>query len=628
MRSIRLSLVIYFLGILALALGAVSILVYRTTERNLQAKQKAMSDLLRAQHQAKLDEILLEETRKLADEVKLQAEQRSNTFTRLHAPLGLLSAPFGTTSLQSFLLWSVQLPPPERSPAAGANKVVFGPPGPEGGPPEKKSTGPKGWGGPRWGLAVRVVRDLQFAMMIMTGPKFKVKDTALALQPDQLIQFVQINSQHGAEWHSPSMGERSFGFHPDAFAGPRLVHWTYDNTSLGSTPVRRLSLKVANFAIDWGAPPRVGTARVQFRGPLFPVKWDGKRPPPTIYVQAAYNRSRTDGVLGKMQEGLDQTLARLEESNQETLGALGQDLLLLNGAAFAAAFLGVFLLVRLGLAPLRKLSDAVSQVSEKHFRLPLDGARMPGELRPIVQRLGQTLGLLERAFAREKQAAADISHELRTPLAALLTTLEVALRKPRAGEEYREILEEARASGQHMYGLVERLLALARLDAGADHLRPRAVDVRNLAEQCASLVRPLAEARGLSLQVRTNGPACVTADPDKLREVFTNLLHNAIEYNRPQGSIEVSVARHNGEVDVEVKDTGIGIAPEARQHIFERFYRSDPSRQSEGLHAGLGLAIVKGYVDLMGGKIDVESVQGEGSTFRVHLPAQADSYEA
>src|SRR5260370_41687016 len=112
---------------------------------------------------------------------------------------------------------------------------------------------------------------------------------------------------------------------------------------------------------------------------------------------------------------------------------------------------------------------------------------------------GGTVGLLKRNFAREKQAAADISHELRTPLAALLTTLEVALRKPRSAEEYREVLEDARASGQHMYGLVERLLTLARLDAGADHLRPREADVKALAEQRASLVRPLAEARAPSL---------------------------------------------------------------------------------------------------------------------------------
>src|SRR5262249_37851538 len=284
---------------------------------------------------------------------------------------------------------------------------------------------------------------------------------------------------------------------------------------------------------------------------------------------------------------------------------------------------GVFWAGRVGLAPLQKLPDAVSQVSAKDFRLPLEKAKMPTELRPIAGRLEETLDLLKRAFAREKHAAADISDELRTPLAALLTTLEVALRKPRSAEEYREVLEEARSSGQHMYGLVERLLTLARLDAGADHLRPRSVDVKALAEQCASLVRPLAGGGGVCLRVHADGPACVTADPDKLREVFTNLLHNAIEYNRPEGSIDVAVERDNGDVRVDVKDTGIGISPEARQLIFERFYRSDPSRAAEGLHAGLGLAIVKGYVGLMGGKIDVESTVGKGSTFRLRLPVQA-----
>ncbi len=349
-------------------------------------------------------------------------------------------------------------------------------------------------------------------------------------------------------------------------------------------------------------------------------------PPPTaIYIQGAYDTSRTDGVLGRMQEGLARALARLEESSQETLATLRHTLLAVSMGAFAVVLLGGFWLVRLGLAPLQRVSEAVSQVSEKDFRLPLDRTRLPVELRPIVERLEHTLEALKRAFAREKQACADISHELRTPLAALLTTLDVALRKPRPVEEYREVLQECRSSGQHMYGLVERLLALARLDAGVDNVRAREVEVGALAEQCAALVRPLAEARGLSLRVHKDGPACVTADPDKLREIVTNLLHNAIEYNRPDGTIDVAVARDNGDVRVEVRDTGIGIAAEAKQHIFERFYRSDPSRQSEGLHAGLGLAIVKGYVDLMGGAVDVESKEGQGSTFRVRLPIQSHS---
>jgi heavy metal sensor kinase len=288
---------------------------------------------------------------------------------------------------------------------------------------------------------------------------------------------------------------------------------------------------------------------------------------------------------------------------------------------FVAVVVGGYWLVRLGLSPLERLSDAVSRVSEKDFRLQMDG-RVPGELKPILATLTETLDQLKRAFAREKQAAADISHELRTPLAALLTTLEVALRKPRSPEEYQEILEDCRASGKQMTQLVERLLALARLDAGVDNLRLREVDVANLATQCAELVRPLADARGLAVRLKAEGETTLHADPDKLREVVTNLLHNAIEYNKPNGSIDVAVARDNGHVRLEVKDTGIGIAPEAREHIFERFYRADPSRHADTLHAGIGLAIVKGYVDLMGGTIGVDSGPA-GSTFRIDFPVRS-----
>jgi signal transduction histidine kinase len=274
---------------------------------------------------------------------------------------------------------------------------------------------------------------------------------------------------------------------------------------------------------------------------------------------------------------------------------------------------------------LQRLSEAVSLVSAKDFRLPFDEPKLPAELRPIVERLTETLNLLKRAFAREKQAAADISHELRTPLAALLTTIEVALRKPRPPEEYREVLADCHATGQQMNQLVERLLALARMDAGVDTMRPRSVEVTALAEQCATMVRPLAEARGLRLSVHRNNPIQLNADADKLREVINNLLHNAIEYNQPNGSVDLSIERQNGTLQLEVRDTGVGIAPEEREHIFERFYRADRSRHAEGMHAGLGLAIVKGYVDLMGGTITVQSTQGKGSTFRLELPIQGNA---
>jgi signal transduction histidine kinase len=173
-----------------------------------------------------------------------------------------------------------------------------------------------------------------------------------------------------------------------------------------------------------------------------------------------------------------------------------------------------------------------------------------------------------------------------------------------------------------MHQAVERLLTLARLDAGVEVLRPQEFDAGEVAERCAAVVRPLAEARGLTLTVKRAGAAPVHADPDKLREVVNNLLHNAIQYNRPAGSIEVAVGRSEEGVEVAVSDTGIGIADEARPHIFERFYRADRSRSADGLHSGLGLAIVKEYLDLMGGAVEVESAEGQGSTFRVLLPAR------
>jgi heavy metal sensor kinase len=342
---------------------------------------------------------------------------------------------------------------------------------------------------------------------------------------------------------------------------------------------------------------------------------------PILIVQCAIDTAQRDAAVAGFSIQRDEELDDLARRTEGSMRDLRTHLLTISLITFAATVFGGIWLVRLGLSPLRKLSVAVSRVSEKDFRLKFEERRLPGELKPIAERLTETLDQLKRAFHREKQAAADISHELRTPLAALLTTIDVTLRKPRNSDDYREALEECRASGQQMNQLVERLLALARLDAGVDMLRPQSVDAAEIAEQCASMVRPLAEARGLALRVHREGKALLHADPAKLREVVTNLLHNAIQYNKPHGSVDLSVARRNGNLEVEVKDTGIGMSTDERKHIFERFFRADPARSADGLHAGLGLAIVKGYVDLMGGSIAVESAEGQGSTFRVRLPA-------
>jgi two-component system phosphate regulon sensor histidine kinase PhoR len=141
-----------------------------------------------------------------------------------------------------------------------------------------------------------------------------------------------------------------------------------------------------------------------------------------------------------------------------------------------------------------------------------------------------------------------------------------------------------------------------------------------MAADCLDVVRPLAKAQNIELIQEGDSPCMVRTDPAKFQEALQNLLHNAIQYNRRGGKVFLRQRELPGEVLIEVEDTGIGIPPEAREMIFERFYRHDPARNIDGASAGLGLAIVRSFVLLMGGTITVDSKVGEGTTFRIRLP--------
>lgn len=596
MKSIRLSLVVYFLLLLALALGVISALVYRMASRALWAKEESTRALLIGQHAAQcqaerdqLDEHILRRARTLAR--LAQAQSGRNRFQDLLC-LGLLAAPLNPHGQLLMPVWLAE-----------------------------------GTDGP-------VTHHLRWPPII----RIEFADDVISRQDEgHATEYFQIYSELGHPLqHSASLGDKSFTLDPAMRSQLGLFEWHLDDAEVQpGVSVRRVTLKapVSRFRILQWVPPSERRQPPERRPPAPEPPRPAvarpretpratERPVPALFIQCASDINRRDAALEGFQAKLDEDLANLGEETGVTLSTLRQRLGWISLVTFAATVVGGFWLVQLGLSPLRRLSEAVSKVSVKDFRLPLERRRLPRELRPIVGRLTQTLDLLRRAFAREKQAAADISHELRTPVAALLATTELALRKPRNSEEYRQFLADCQGSGKQMAQLVERLLALARLDAGSDVVRLQQVDVAALAEQCVDMLRPLAESRGLSLRVHCPGPASMPADPDKLREVLTNLLHNAIEYNRPEGSIDVSVERQNGLMRLQVHDTGIGITPEVREHLFERFYRGDASRQADGLHAGLGLAIVKGYVELLHGTIDIDSAPGKGSTFRVHLPVK------
>ncbi len=607
MRSIRLSLMVYFLALLAASLLAASLLVYGNAEQTLASKKEAMEKLIQAQYEdhcqderRRLDEVLQTQAQALARLVLVQFDWSRGRLQPLFL-MGMIGLSSNAHALiPTWLAEGAPVPRPR-----GPQRSEPSPPSEWQPPPEPT---------PVW---------LEFQSRFLSG--VKLKEEVLLPGGGQASNYFQIDFPPSKPYLSPSMtGHKPFDVPP--FPSDQLVSSVYDDLNLeGNTRVRRVVLKASGVdVLTWRRP----------RGPA-----GGGQPPeqhilhaPTIYLHCAAETDKRDAILAQLETRRDEELADVAAQTDDSLRGLRHWLWGISLAVFAATAAGTYGLVRLGLSPLQRLSHAVSRVSVRDFRLPLDERPLPLELRPIAERLTNTLDLLKRAFAREKQAAADISHELRTPLAALLTTTEFALRKPRSSEHYRELLGDVHASAQQMNQIVERLLTLARLDAGVDRLRVQSVDVPALAQQCADVVRPLVEARGLKLAVKngfaaTNGAdgedaRLVQTDPDKLREIVSNLLHNAIQYNRPGGVIDLRVGRQNGTLEVEVQDTGIGIADEVRERIFERFYRADPSRGGDDLHAGLGLAIVKEYIDLMGGSIGVESIEGQGSTFRVVLPVR------
>ncbi len=342
-----------------------------------------------------------------------------------------------------------------------------------------------------------------------------------------------------------------------------------------------------------------------------------------VFVHAARPQAELDARLAEDAAARDEELQKVHRETRAELAQLRTRLAGIAAGSFLALVVGGWFIVARGLSPVRTLSDAVSRVSEKDFALPVTTAELSVELAPIHARITQTLDQLRAAFAREKEAVADISHELRTPIASLLATIDVSLRKPRSPDQYRTTLEDCRGIARQLGQLVERIMTLASLDAGTARGTVSRVDAAELAGVCAVVIRPLAEAHGLTFTLSATGPAELDTDPDRLREVLMNLLHNAVEYNRPAGRVEMAVRPVGERVVFEVRDTGIGMTDEVRAKIFERFYRADASRTATGVHAGLGLAIVKEYVERLGGTIDIESTPGEGSVFRVSFPAAA-----
>jgi len=284
-----------------------------------------------------------------------------------------------------------------------------------------------------------------------------------------------------------------------------------------------------------------------------------------------------------------------------------------------ASVLGYWLSGR-ALAPVNRIVESAESIGVQNLSQRLEVPRAKDELRRLTETLNAMLGRIESSVAHITQFTTDASHDLRTPLTLIRTNAEIALRRPRREEEYRETLRRILAAAEESTQLIEHLLTLARADAGAAQLRFEAADLSQVLRKVAPLARILAQSRGLEFSVALDsGPLPVSMDCSAMERLLLALLDNAVKYT-PEGSVSLRSNSQDGQAIVEVQDTGVGICETDLPHIFDRFYRADQTRSREVRGSGLGLAIARWIAETHKGTIEVESDLGRGSMFRIHLP--------
>jgi two-component system, OmpR family, sensor kinase len=295
-------------------------------------------------------------------------------------------------------------------------------------------------------------------------------------------------------------------------------------------------------------------------------------------------------------------------------------LLIAGGVAvLLLSIAGIWVLTGRALKPVEEISAAATRISAGHLSERINVSDTDNELGQLAGTLNSTFARLEAAFAQQRQFTADASHELRTPLAVLISEAQTTLAHQRTAGEYRETVAACLETAQQMRRLTESLLELARLDAGQQQIQPAPFDLAETARACVELIQPLADQRAIRIHCDLT-PTQLTGDAARLSQVITNLLANAIQYNKPPGEIKITTRPENDMAVLTVADTGQGIAPEDLPHIFERFYRADKSRTHTSDHTGLGLAICQSIVEAHGGRITVQSTPGNGAEFTVTLP--------
>jgi len=339
---------------------------------------------------------------------------------------------------------------------------------------------------------------------------------------------------------------------------------------------------------------------------------------PIRFINFPVKSFKGNKVRGVVQVGTSLEFVRESMSN-----LLVVFFILVPSLLFVAGVVGIFLAGK-ALKPIREIARTTRHITVNN----LDERITVPVARDDVGQLAATInGMLDRlslSFQKITQFTADASHELRTPLTIMRGELEIALRGERSAEDYLETLGSSLEEVERMSKIVNDLLLLSKSDMGQEVLRYDPVDLRLLLSNLLSHFKILADEHQIQLGSTFEEVETVFGDQLRLRQLLVNLLTNAIRYTPVGGKINLALKGLDNGVEIAIADTGIGIPVEDIPFIFDRFYRADKARSRQYGGSGLGLSIVKWIVDAHHGTIKVDSVVGEGSVFRVVLPANRE----
>lgn len=378
------------------------------------------------------------------------------------------------------------------------------------------------------------------------------------------------------------------------------------------TPGMRELLPVAVFGRVTGPVPGV------------PGRWRSSDGRTFVLHQAPVTPGGT-GTRGMFQAAIDVT------HDEVLLAGYRRTLLLVVTVGTLLCAVLAWATARHGLRPLSLLAESAREVTAHQLDRRVGPQGWPRELAELTAVFDDMLERLEEAFGRLSRFSADIAHELRTPLANLRGEAEVALNRSRSPAEYRTVLESSLEELESLTGLVDRLLFLARADAGAQQLNREEIDPRDALDQICALYAPLAEEEGVTLEVEPDQGAdgevrescIILVDPILFRRAVANVVANALAHTPRGGSVSLAARRIGQECRVTVEDSGTGIDEEHLPHVTERFYQADAARAGGAGSVGLGLAITSSIMSLHGGSMRVESEVGRGTRVSLTFPVRA-----